>query len=112
SRPETPKLRQTISGKLLRCFDSTPRTTSPQGQTAAPRKLQLDRRAETFLLSRDGHAVKQVVSECPSALPGLFEVVSEPMCHDCHSYGLDVFGKAHLTSVPQRPGRRGREKSH
>ncbi len=52
-----------------------------------------------LLLSRDGHAVKQIISECPSALTRLFEIVPEPMRHDCHSYGLDIFGKEHLTSV-------------
>ena len=55
--------------------------------------------------------MKQIISECPSALPGLFEVVSEPMCHDCDSYGLDVFGKEHFTSVHQRPSLRGVEQS-
>src|SRR5262249_42909660 len=94
SRPETPQRAQTKAGKLLRCFDSTPRTTSPQGQTAAPQNLQLDRLAKILLPSRDGHAVKQIISECSPALPGLFKVVSEAMCHDCHSHGLDVFGRS------------------
>src|SRR5262245_62758620 len=98
-----PKLAQTGAGNLLRCFGSTPRTTSRQAQRAAPQKLQLDRPAEIFLLSRDRHGVKQIISECPSALPGLFEIVPEAMCHDCHSHGLDVFGKKHLTSVHQSP---------
>ena len=103
SKPERPKLAKTRAGKLLRYFDSTPRTTSRQAQTAAPQNLQLDRPAEIFLLSRDRHTVKQIISECPSALPELFEIVPEPMRHDCYSDGLDVFGKKHLTSVHQRP---------
>jgi hypothetical protein len=55
--------------------------------------------------------VKQIISECPSALTRLFEIVPESMRHDCHSYGLDVFGKEHLTSVHQRPSLRGVEQS-
>jgi hypothetical protein len=53
--------------------------------------------------------VKQIVSECSSALTGLIEIVPEAMRHDCHSHGLDVFGKKHLASVHQRPGLRGVE---
>ena len=53
--------------------------------------------------------MKQVIRECPSALTRLFEVVPEPMRHDCHSNGLDIFGKKHLASVHQRPSLRGVE---
>ena len=55
--------------------------------------------------------MKQIISECPSALPGLFEIVSESMRHDCDSHGLDVFGKEHVASVHQRPSLRGVEQS-
>jgi hypothetical protein len=55
--------------------------------------------------------VKQIVSKCSSALPGLFEIVSEAMPHDCQSNGLDVFGKKHLTPVHQRPSLRSVEQS-
>src|SRR4029077_10711081 len=106
SRPETPTPAKTRAGKLPRCFGSTPRTTSQQAQRGAPQNLQLDRAAEIFLLSRDRHGVKQIISQCASALPGLFEIMPEAMCHDCHSHGLDVFGKQHLASVHQRPGLR------
>jgi hypothetical protein len=47
--------------------------------------------------------VKQIVSECSSALPGLFEIVPDAMGHDCYSHSLDVFGKKHLAPVHQRP---------
>src|SRR4029077_20995002 len=77
--PGRPKLAKTRAGKLPRCFGSTPRTTSRQAQRAAPQNLQLDRPAEIFLLSRDRHGVKQVISECPSALTRLFEIVPETM---------------------------------
>src|SRR4030095_4300596 len=79
------------------------------GQTAALQNLRLDKPAQTLLFSRDGYAVKQTISERPSALPGLFEIVSKPMRHDCHSDRLDVFGKDHLPSMHQRPGLRSVE---
>src|SRR3954453_4369997 len=82
SRPGRPKPAKTRAGKLPRCFDSTPRTTWHQAQTVALQNLQLDRPAETSL-SRDRDAVKQIVSECPSALTRLFEIVPEAMRHDC-----------------------------
>jgi hypothetical protein len=47
--------------------------------------------------------VKQIVSQCSSALAGLFEIVPKAMCRDWHCHGLDIFGKKHLASVHQRP---------
>src|SRR4029077_7324209 len=91
SRPGRPKLAKTRAGRLPRCFGSKPRTTSRQAQTVALQNLQLDRPTAIFLLSRDRNGVKEVIREFPSPLPRLFEIVPEPMRHDCHSHGLDVF---------------------
>src|ERR671918_294223 len=95
---------RTIAGKLRHYFDSKPHTTSRPAQTAARQNLQSDKAAEVSLPSRDRHAVQQLISECASALPGLFEIVSQSMRHDCDPYSLDVFGQNHVASMHQCPG--------
>ena len=96
-------LRRKRADKLPRYSDSTPHTTLRPAQTAGRQSLQLDKRAEVFALSRNRHAVKQIISKRASALAGLFDVVSQSMPHDRDPHSLNVFGKNHVASVHQRP---------
>src|SRR5262249_42126514 len=98
-----PPLARTAAGKWPGYFDSRPRTTSPRGQTTALRNFRLGKAAQIFLLSRDRHAVQQIISKCASALSELLDIVPEPVPHHCYANCLNVLGQTHVASVHQRP---------
>src|SRR5438093_10734763 len=96
-KPERPPLAQTAAGKRPDYFDSRPRTISPPAQTAAPRNFQSGKAAEIFLLSRDRHAVQQVISECAHDLSELLDIVTETMPTHRYSDSLNVPYQNHFS---------------
>src|SRR6266508_5097925 len=104
SKPERPRSVQTRADTLLHYFDSRPRTTSRPEQTASQQNLWSDKRKGIFSLSRDRHAVQQIISECAPTLSGLLDIVSQSMRHDCDSHRLNIFRENHVAPVHQRPG--------
>src|SRR6059058_4994881 len=93
-----------------RYFDWRRRTKLRPAQIADRRDFWLEQGAicarKIRLASWHRHAVQQSIGQRATALPGLLNVVSEPMSHDGGPHRLKVFGQHYVASIHHGPGLR------
>src|SRR5438034_10230161 len=97
-----------------RYFDWRRRTKLRPAQIAGPRDFWLEQGAiclrKIRLASWYRYAVQQSIGQRATALPGLLNIVSEPMSHDGGPHRLNVFGEHHLGPIHHGPGLRRMKK--
>ncbi len=94
-----------------RYFDWRRRTKLRPEQIAGQRDFWLERGEICFwkirLASWHRYAVQQSIGQGAPALPGLLNIVPEPMSHHGGRHRLNVFGQDHVASIHHGPGLRG-----